>query len=215
MTSTGELFGKASGQEPKARGPIRGPGGAGLPPADPRGIWSPDRRYRYRLGWPVDSQFATPRRVLWVMLNPSTADELKLDPTLTRCRSFTREQSMGTWMEIVNLFAFRATDPSELRKAHDPVGPECDRHIAAAAAEADQVWVGWGAEPIAQGRAGIVLPILRMHYRGPIWCLGVTKDGAPKHPLYVPGAQQRVEFRPNDRPAADRKLRCWEEREGD
>lgn len=187
---------------------------APLPGKAPTAVWSKDdaKIYRYRLGWPIlDSPFKTPRRVLWVMLNPSTADEFKLDPTLNRVRSFSRDQAYATWFEVVNLFAFRATNPEELRKSSDPVGPENDLHIAAAAREADQIWVGWGANAFAEQRARHVMLMLREITREPIWCLGLTQGGEPRHPLYVEAKQQRQEYRPLERSDDERRLKWKEE----
>ena len=80
--------------------------------------FSKDRKYRYRL-WREWNK--TKPAVLFVMLNPSTADELVLDSTVSRCLSFAKEWGYGR-LEVANLFALRATDPKELNKVEDPVG---------------------------------------------------------------------------------------------
>lgn len=91
-----------------------------------------------------------------------------------------------THMTVVNLFAYRATDPSELVKCADPIGPENDQHISqqVLAHKHGLIVAAWGANPFARERAKEVL--LR---HGPFDCLGTTKAGMPKHPLYVKGDQ--------------------------
>lgn len=136
--------------------------------------------YRYTLTrqWGA----ATDPRFLWVMLNPSTADADMDDPTIRRCIAFSQREGAGN-LTVVNLFALRSTDPAWLAKVHDPIGPLNDAVIAADARNAQRIVVAWGADAMAVGRVGIVLPLL-----GPgVLCLGVTKSGAPKHPLYVKG----------------------------
>jgi hypothetical protein len=140
-----------------------------------------DGLYRYSL-WRRLSCAAT-TRVLFVMLNPSTADASRDDPTLRRCASFARGWGYG-WLDVCNLFAYRATDPRELRGAVDPVGPLNDATIAELASRADRVIAAWGVPGARSGRAAVVMNILRSSR---VWCLGTTRDGAPRHPLYVRG----------------------------
>lgn len=144
--------------------------------------------YRYTLGRQLPA--ADHGRVLFCMLNPSTADHLVLDPTVTRCRNYSIAWGFSS-MVVVNLFALRSTDPRGLRTVADPVGPENDEHIAREAAAAEAVVVAWGAEPIAAERARRVLPLL-----GRCWCLGTTKDGQPKHPLYLAASLSLIPFQP-------------------
>ena len=150
--------------------------------------FSPDRDYRYRL-WRC---WAPGPRVLWVMLNPSLADEVDLDPTLRRCRGFSRAWGFAGF-EVVNLFALVSPYPEALSSHPDPVGPDNDVEILTAARAAEKVIVGWGACPRAKDRALQVLAILRRAERRP-YCLGTTKDGHPRHPLYVPGATELQRF---------------------
>jgi hypothetical protein len=86
---------------------------------------------------------------------------------------------------VVNLYAYRATDPSELRDVRDPVGAENDAWIYAASARASKVILGWGneADPV---RAQAVVDILTVD-NPVLYCLGVNKNGSPKHPLYLKG----------------------------
>lgn len=139
--------------------------------------------YRYRLfrRWRQEDRGG----VLFIMLNPSTADDSVDDPTIRRCTGFTKAWGYGGF-EVVNLFAFRATEPDELLNADDPIGPENDEHIRDALAYSDFVVCAWGAHKMAESRAAAVLRIIREQDRVP-HCLGVTKSGAPKHPLYIAG----------------------------
>jgi len=112
---------------------------AALAIAERTATLSPCGRYRYRLGrrW---AQHRLSLPLLFVMLNPSTADAEQDDATIRRCTTFAVAHGFDA-MEVVNLFAFRATDPADLWRAADPVGPDADRHIAEAAARAAQDWI--------------------------------------------------------------------------
>ena len=133
-------------------------------------------RYRYRLWrrWSHD-----PGMALFVMLNPSTADGAQDDPTIRRCVAFAQRWGCGA-LSVVNLFAFRSTDPAGLLTATDPVGPDNDEAIRQAAADASLVVMAWGAHAMAAERGRQVLPMLRApHY------LKLNRDGSPAHPLYL------------------------------
>lgn len=135
--------------------------------------------YRYRLS----RYWSTGKTAVFVMLNPSTADATQDDPTIRRCIGFARREGCGG-LVVVNLFAFRATSPDDMKAAADPVGPENDAHIRAVTSAADgPVIAAWGAHGSHGGRAA--------HVRGligaPLWCLSKTKAGAPGHPLYIKG----------------------------
>lgn len=152
-----------------------------------------DGPYRYRL-WRHWRREAG--AVLFVMLNPSTADAKSDDPTLRRCLAFSRRWGYGG-VEVVNLFAWRATDPRALALAADPIGPHNDSVVAAAAAAAHAVVVAWGAGGKLDGRDRAVASLLRP-YRPR--CLGVTAAGAPRHPLYVRADQRLLRWpRPTPR----------------
>ena len=137
--------------------------------------------YRYRLerAWSDD-----PRDV-WLMLNPSTADATLDDPTIRRCVGFSRRWGAGG-IVVANLYALRATDPAELERHPDPVGPANDAHIADVVQHAwrdgARIVCAWGAHPFAASRALDVAEGLRDML--PV-CLGTTRSGAPRHPLYV------------------------------
>ena len=137
-------------------------------------------RYRYLLRrvW----NFDLPRAIV-VMLNPSTADAETNDATIRSLCRLLGALGYGGY-EVVNLFAWRATDPDELAKADDPIGPRNDRVIAAAVARCDILICAWGAHPMADARAREVQQNMRS-MRPAVFCFGKTKKGAPKHPLYL------------------------------
>lgn len=140
-------------------------------------------RFRYRLG----RRWGDGGELLFVMLNPSTADAELDDPTIRRCARFALAAGFGG-MQVVNLFAYRATDPRDLARAGWPVGPDNDSHIAAAACAADAVCVAWGAiDPRSpcDARVQDVMPRLRRAGHEP-QCLHITRGGYPGHPLYLP-----------------------------
>lgn len=150
---------------------------------------SPCERYRYMLS----RKWAPGPTVLWVMLNPSSADALKDDPTVLRCISFSRSWGAGR-LEIVNLAAWRTSHPDELHDAELPIGPDNNATITMAAGLAmsepgGRIVVAWGssmrfddlAPYFFRGRDQEVLKKLQAF--GDVYCLGATKTGAPIHPM--------------------------------
>lgn len=131
-----------------------------------------------------------------VMLNPSTADEQKDDPTIRRCIGFATREGYGG-IHVVNLFGARATNPNELRDMMDPEGP--DNHLAlegvaeAAAKFGVPILCAWGAHPMVAARQPAVLSILGS-FLADLVCLGKTTHGYPKHPLYIEADQPFVPF---------------------
>lgn len=145
-------------------------------------VFSRDRKYRYYLEriW----EPALPLAV-FCMLNPSTADAFKNDPTVRRCYGFARSWGKGG-IVVVNIFALRSTNPAGLKSTIDPVGTGNDDFIMAAARASDEVICAWGTKGSLNGRAKRVRDMM---FRGGIKtvCLEKTNDGYPKHPLYVSG----------------------------
>lgn len=162
-------------------------------------VISADGWYRYRLERDVEYQFGQQpgglgtyaATIAFIMVNPSTADASADDPTIRRCLGFARREKC--WKLVVgNLFAFRATDVKDLtRKAQDPVGRDNDHYLRQIAREARLIVLGWG--PLAKQP-----PLLRHQWRHvvgtmqaerpdatPLMCLGVAKDGHPRHPLML------------------------------
>jgi hypothetical protein len=119
--------------------------------------------------------------VLFIGLNPSTADAMKDDPTIRRCASFAEAWGYGGLL-MANLFAYRATDPADMLDVLDPVGPTNDACLRRMASKARLVVAAWGTHGTHLGRDAQVRAMLpRLHY------LRLTKDGHPGHPLYLPG----------------------------
>ncbi|WP_304618839.1 DUF1643 domain-containing protein [Paracoccus sediminilitoris] len=152
-------------------------------------IWSPCRTYRYALTrrWDDGPGLGI------VMLNPSTADAFRNDPTVERCERRARALGYGAF-RVVNLFAFCATDPRDLRRADAPVGPGNDDALRQVASWSQAVLCGWGVHGAHLGRGGQVESLLRAT-GVPLCHLGLTRDGMPRHPLYVAYRQGPVAWR--------------------
>jgi hypothetical protein len=133
------------------------------------------------------------------MLNPSTADHLTDDATITRCTSRAVAGGFGR-LDVVNLFPLRATDPDELLGHPDPVGPRekglsADGAILDAIDRAHTVICAWGAHSAAAPRAAEVMDLIRMTgMRNKLYHLGLNKDGSPKHPLYIAASTRPKPF---------------------
>ena len=120
------------------------------------------------------------------MLNPSTANATRNDPTIRRCIGFARAWGYER-LVVTNLFGLRATLPAALRSAVDPIGPENDRHLRRAAVQADRIVCAWGVHGALGNRGAEVLTLLK-GFR--LEHLGLTRGGHPRHPLYLPAACQ-------------------------
>jgi len=148
-------------------------------------------RYRYTLSRWWDTSKPS---LIFCMLNPSTADATQDDPTIRRCISFAKREDRGG-IAIINLFAFRATDPDELRMQDDPFGPDNEqwiRHVIdGATANQEPIVCAWGrnAPQSAKGRT----LLLQSHVE--LLCLGTTASGEPRHPLYIPSTQPLEHWR--------------------
>jgi hypothetical protein len=118
------------------------------------------------------------------MLNPSTATETQNDPTVERCERRARALGFGAF-RVTNIFAYRATDPRVMRAQADPVGPENDAAIRDSALNwADRIICAWGTHGAHLGRGPQAAALLRATGK-PLFTLGLTQDGHPKHPLYI------------------------------
>jgi hypothetical protein len=153
-----------------------------------------ERRHRVRL-W---RYWAPGPRVLWVMLNPSTADEDVLDPTVRRCVGFSRRWGFGG-LYVGNLFTRVSSDPRALRTAAGRIGAQQltdDWELRAMAHASTQVIVAWGQDAAVKSAGGSLrareVTSLLADYM-PL-CLGITKAGHPRHPLYVPYKAVRVPY---------------------
>ena len=146
---------------------------------DTGATFSECERYRYAL-W---RQWNDGPTVMWLMLNPSTADETDNDSTVERCQRRAITMGFGR-MVVCNIFAYRATDPKDMLAAEDPIGPENDQAILEQAQKADQVICAWGNHGSHLGRSRAVVGLLRQAGI-PLHCLELNVPGEPKHPLYV------------------------------
>ena len=144
-------------------------------------LLSPCDNYRYSLLRRWD---ATRPKVCFVMLNPSTADSNQDDATIRRCINFAKAWDFGA-LEVVNLFSYRATKVADLKKAPVSNGPDSDFHLQAALPRADLIVAAWGNHGTPE-RVKAVLALIQSTNKQ-VHCLGVTKSGAPRHPLYVAG----------------------------
>ena len=137
--------------------------------------------------------------VAFIGLNPSTADEEKNDPTVARCIGYAKRWGFGG-MYMLNIFAYRSTDPKMLRKIEDPVGPLNDHYIICTIRLTDMVVACWGNHGQYMGRGEQVIDILEHiqsipNVKIPIMCFKITKNGQPFHPLYLKKNQPLIDFR--------------------
>lgn len=147
-------------------------------------LYSDCETYRYLL---YRDWACTGPRLIFILLNPSTATEERNDPTIARCERRARAAGFAGF-SVANLFALRATDPCALRHCTDPVGPENDAVLAGIAAGGQMVLCGWGVHGALFGRDGEVTRLLCG--RGvKLWHLGLTRAGHPRHPLYIGHSQ--------------------------
>ena len=159
-----------------------------------RWAWlSEDGLYRYSLQrtW---IRFGSAGHVAFVMLNPSTADAEVDDPTIRRCMGFARAWGFDG-INVVNLYAYRATKPADLWKAGEPTGGAINDDLlrqVVRQAKSSPVIAAWGANAKADRVADFMSWKGSEHVRA----LGLTKSGAPRHPLYLRSDAQPVEYRP-------------------
>lgn len=150
-------------------------------PTVSRAVLSSCGAYRYRL----ERRWGDPPRLLgFIMLNPSTADAELDDPTIRRCKRFAEDAGFNG-IVVGNLFAYRATDPREMKMASAPIGPENDEHLKAICREVETVVCAWGTNGSLRNRDQAVLRLIRLEGCEP-HCLSLTAKGAPQHPLYLP-----------------------------
>lgn len=141
--------------------------------------------YRYRLTrrWAMQGGL-----INFVMLNPSKANELRNDPTVERCERRARQLGFGAFC-VTNIFAWRDTDPTAMRQASEPNGPQNDDILIATAAASDRIIAAWGAHGEHLGRGPEVAAMLR-EAGLQLYHLGLSKHGHPRHPLYIPYERQ-------------------------
>lgn len=143
-------------------------------------------RYRYSL-W---RQWSDGPAVMFIGLNPSTADATLDDPTIRRCIGFAKSWGFGKLL-MTNLFAWRDTSPRDMLAAKDPIGPLNDKALVEASAQATLAIAAWGAYGTHLQRDAAVRKLVpHLHY------LRLTKDGHPGHPLYLPASLQPQAWSP-------------------
>ena len=123
-------------------------------------------------------------------LNPSTADEQKNDPTVRRCINYAKAWGYGG-LYMLNAYGYRATLPADMKRATDPVGPDNNHWLAHYAKRSQLIVAAWGAHCSPERQAEV--------YRllgGTVYCLGTTKAGNPRHPLYLRRSAKRVIWQP-------------------
>jgi hypothetical protein len=143
-------------------------------------LFSRCRRWRYLL-W---RRWAEGPAANFLMLNPSTADEVRLDPTCARARAYAEAWGFGALI-VTNIFGWRSTDPALLRRVRDPVGSGNDAAIVRAAREAALVVCAWGNHGAHQQRSTEIRELLK---RRELHVLKLNGSGEPAHPLYLRGA---------------------------
>lgn len=151
--------------------------------------YSACEKYRYALTrtWDADR-----KRLLILMLNPSKATEMVNDPTIERCERRSMALGYGAF-RVCNLFGLRETDPALLKRAKSPEGADNTDQLKAALDWCDDVLCAWGVHGSHRDQATAVLPTLQQSGK-PLLALGATKEGHPRHPLYVSYKTQPTPF---------------------
>lgn len=155
-------------------------------------VFSPCRTWRYRLTriWDITLPLA-----MFIGLNPSTADEINNDHTVTRCIGYSRDWGFGGLL-MTNIFAVRTKDPKIMKAQADPIGPDNDRWLLQAAKKAGIIVAVWGNDGTFQGRSRQVVGMLRGE-GVELMCLRLSKKGEPWHPLYLPKNLQPIPLAPS------------------
>lgn len=144
---------------------------------------SKDELYRYSLTRYTDPVFTADNTLVFIMLNPSTADANTDDPTIRKCKGFSERWGFRNFA-VINLYAFRSTNPKELWKVEDPIGPQNNWCIEDHIKSFKHFICAWGNNAKKE-RVDEVCFILE-NWDRKLWCLDVNASGMPKHPLYVP-----------------------------
>lgn len=147
------------------------------------------QQYRYELGRDFVPDASNP--AIFCMLNPSTADAMLDDPTIRRCMQFAKDNGYDS-LKVVNLYAYRSPSPKSLWLTEDPVGVENDHYLRNLFSTHKKIICAWGGN----AKMGRVIEVYNMlnQLGVEMYCLGTTKAGMPKHPLYIKGDQPFIEF---------------------
>ena len=143
------------------------------------------RKYRYTL-WRTWNE--SKPKVMFLGLNPSTADEVKNDPTVTRCIKYSQKWGYGG-MYMMNIFAFRTTYPIELKKAKEPIGKDNNKWILTISKKVDLCIAAWGNDGLYLNRSDKIKELVpNLH------CLKINSCGEPAHPLYLKANLKPIRF---------------------
>lgn len=157
-----------------------------------RAVFSENGDYRYMLERDWSTPIEPMSTIGFIGLNPSTAEATLDDPTVRKCWHWAKREGFNRfWM--LNVFAYRATSPAEMRAQSNPVGSENYKWLRTAAVVCDRIVCAWGAG-VKPENAARVISALRDGQLSRFHCLGLTKDGHPKHPLYLANATEVVEW---------------------
>lgn len=154
-------------------------------------VFSSCGKYRYAL-WRTFCE--GPRRCVFIMLNPSTADHCVNDRSVAKCEKFARQWGYDS-LTVVNLFAWRATDPAKMKTVPEPVGPENDAQILKACKGASLVVCAWSNHGSHMDRSIYVQTLLKKA-RIKLHALKINNTGEPAHPLYLPFTLKPKVFKP-------------------
>ncbi len=146
-------------------------------------------KYRYCLDRTFEDYSS--KSALFVMLNPSTADAKVDDPTIKRCEGFATSWGF-TGIQVLNLYALRSTNPKKLWESNDPVGCQNDVWIKALLHCYSNVVCAWGNNAKTDRVKQFVT--IAKEQKTNLWCLGTTKSGAPRHPLYINASQPLIKW---------------------
>lgn len=152
-------------------------------------IFSDDRLYRYVLWRTWDISLPS---LMMIGLNPSKANELDNDPTIRRCLGFAKLWGFGS-LHMTNLFAYMATLPNDLKNADDPIGEENNHWLVETSKRVEKIVFAWGVHGKFNNRDEEVINLFQNAF-----CIGVTKEGFPKHPLYLRKDLHPVIFKRNE-----------------
>ncbi len=166
-----------------------------------------NHRYSLTRVWDITNE----NRALFIMLNPSTADEQQDDMTTKRFINFAKRWKCGS-LEICNLFSYRTTYPKDLRKLPYPdiIGEKNRYYLEKAFKEATIVVVAWGKQGKLHKQSTHIHHLLKQwshEHKKPIYCLGFLRNKEPRHPLYAPTETEKIDFFTNP-PFDGGKLPC-------
>jgi len=153
-------------------------------------IISDCQQYRYELGRDFVENANNP--AIFCMLNPSTADALLDDPTIRRCIQFAKDFGHDS-LKVVNLYAFRSPSPKDLWVASDPVGVDNNQYLMNLFLKHKKIICAWGGNAKIERVQEVYDLLTKLNVE--MWCLGTTKQGMPKHPLYLKATQPLLEFK--------------------